>query len=324
MPVKEEELRIGIDTTGMAALFKRRDDLNALLATEGIASEIGEATEHLVSVILGPYHKRLGVSVGVLEQSLFSLLGHQSGGYPTLRDCRKANWILASNLDEMKMGRPLSPFSVVYRKEWAPFVIVDAQPDVSYHGKPGYRFTYLSMAGYTATEEFKRFTPKKGLFKMHLIMLDLPRKKYTGLKLPESYVGMWSWVLLDPELPFDIFGRAECNESFSKHNRDLLNSRAKPCMQGLPKKKCVTCPVGTEHCPRATHRGLWIVKFCPACKMMGNFKTDEPEAARCIDCDHSAFVSRKKFAIQGKRREHGDEHAGQGREELVQPGAGPA
>lgn len=313
MPVKDDELRLGIDTGSMASVFKRRDDLHELLTLYG-AEAVGEKTEVLVAAILGAYHKRLGVSVGVLEQSLFGLLGYASGGYPTLKDCRRANWILAANVDEMKMGRPLSPLSVVHRKEWAPFVIVDARPDLSYHGKPGFRFIYLSMAGYTATNEFEQFMPSKGLFRMHAIMLNLPKKKYRGLKLPEAYVGMWTWVLLDPNMDFGIFSRAECNDAFSKHNRDLLIVRAKPCMHGY-NMQCVSCPVGTENCPRATHRKMRIQKMCPACRNIGLFLQDEPEAPRCIDCENEAFVRRKRHAIgshRPKENSHAGEHASQG------------
>jgi hypothetical protein len=322
MPVEDDVLRIGIDTFNMATVFKRRDDLNEVLAQATVASLIGEESKQLIPALVHPYANRLSVTASVIEQSLYGLLGHRSGGYPSLRDCRRVNWVLAGNVDQLRMGQPLSPFVKVIRKEWTPMVVVDAHTDISNQGHKGYTLVLMAIAGYATGEEFKRLVLSRGLFKhVHQKMFGLPPKKYEGLKLPEAYVGMWTWVLLDPGLKWDVFAHAAYTESFGQHNRDLLNSRMTKCTWPHLYEynlKCVSCPVGSEICPRATHRGMRVQRECSACNKPGLFYEEDKVSTICIDCKHQDFMTRKRWAI--KRRSHDNADKAEGGEPLVSAG----
>jgi len=310
MPIEEDNLRLGIDTVSMATVFRRRKELNELLEESSIAKMIGERADLLIESMVGPYCKKLKVPLGVIEQSLFELLGHRSGGFPTIKDCKKANSIIAGNMYDLKLGIPLKSFSGVYKKEWTPIVVVDGYRDVFKSGKAGFMYTLLSMAGYTATEVFKKLIPSKGMFwHIHRGTFNLPANSYSGLTLPEAYVGMWAWVLLEPELSWEIFSRAESSPSFTAHNRSLLRDRAKPCVLGHT-IECHQCPIGMETCYRGTHRGMLIHKKCHRCGTNGLFRQDEPEASKCIACANKEFSDRKRYAMKKEReKQNGNEHA---------------
>ena len=300
MPIDEEKLQTGIDTMNMPAMFNRKCILNSILDEPEIANKMGEESAEVIAALVEPYSKRLRLSYSVVEQSLFALLGHKSGGYPTWKDCRRVNSIMASNVIEMRMGNALREFTGVDREEWTPMVVVDGYRDTSRRAVLGYTFSFLAMAGYAATQEFKEFFPGKGFFyKGHTGMFDLAASYYESVTFPESYLGMWTWAFLDPALEWGAFERLECNSAFTTHNRKLFRVRQTPCEYGR-NNKCSDCPVGMESCYRATHRGEHIQKMCHHCGKLSLFSKDKPEAPRCIRCSGHDFVERKARAITKK------------------------
>lgn len=325
--------RLGkLDKISLLPVFRRRNALNELIInTSEIAAAIGEHVELLVPTMLGPYADKLGVAIDVLEQSLFGLLNHKNDGYPTLRDCRKANWILASNVGTMREGHPLEPFAKVYKREWTPMVMVDGYEDCTQFGVNGCTYVFMALAGYAATEEFRKFVPKKGgRWFVHTEMFKLPGIKYRfyqpkeqrqPIEAPLVYMDMYTWVLLDPNCKYnEVFERAECSTTFQAHNRALFKGRHEDCPYGCC-NSCIECLLGLSDCKFATHREPYVSNPCPACGELGMFKEDDPEKM-CISCRRDHFLQRKRWATRHRKATDGNEHEAEGGELLVQPGEG--
>lgn len=299
--MSSEETLSKHDIVSIKNVFKLRKALvQALTENAAVAGLIGESYEWLLPEMLNILSNRLSVSPAVMEQTLNSLLSRESGGYPSLADIHKACWIMAANVDTMKMGQALEPFSKVLWAEWVPMMMQDFYKDCTSTAKAGNSYKFLSMAGYSATSEFRRFVPNKGGLRfIHLEMFGLPKSKYYEMKLPHEYVGMYTWVYLDPKCKFGAFERAQCNAAFVDHNRGLLNARREACPYGY-NLKCHECLMGYEQCFRATHRKLYVQRACKGCRM-GLFQEGDDKEEFCLDCKSDAFLRKKRYAITHRK-----------------------
>jgi hypothetical protein len=205
--------------------------------------------------------------------------------------------------------------------------LVGGYPDLAYMGAEGDKYTLLSMGGYTALAEFEKFVPHKGgRWFVHTKMLGLPGTKYKfwepkehrrPICAPQVYVGMYTWVLVDPACEYgEAFERVEVTPAFQRHNRILFNNRAAPCSSGY-EHECTECPVGLENCYRGTHRGDYVSRHCAEHGQMGWFKEAEVETV-CLDCRNTIRLRKKRYAIQKRRSEH-DERETPGRQEKQRP-----
>lgn len=329
MPVKTELQQI--DKLRVSTIFDRRDALHEILMRVGTAGKIGEEVGILVPELVQLYADRLHVAVEVMEQSLYALLSRNGTTHPTWADCRRANWILAANVDWMRQGHPVGPFSRIFRPEWTPAVIIDAYEDCTYMGIPGSTYVIRSMGGYTATEEFKNFVPSAGgRWFVHVTMLGLAKRRYKffqpkeyrqPIDAPKIYVGMYSWVLIEPGCKFGApFERTQCSPDFQKFNRNLFNERHADCVVGKT-CSCTECALGMSTCHRGTHEGDYVSRHCAGHHGMGLFKATST-SPMCNICDHAAFLKRKRGAIRHRKDDNGNEHEAEGVGTLVQPSAG--
>lgn len=300
MPVKEELRKL--DTFSVASINRRRKALNEILETVESGRLIGEAVEALVPSITPEYAKRLDVSSVVIEQSLYNLLGHKSAGFPSLTDCRKANWILAANVEVMKAGKPAVSFDKVHWAEWVPMVLTHIRKDVNFTlGEMGHWYSFKAIGGTPATEQFDRFIMNRGgWWFAHTTMFGLSKKSYRDLPGPIAYVGMQTWAYLDPACKFAPFERTEVTGSFKKHNRDLLSDRAKDCEHDKP-YSCMKCPIAREDCARSVHSGTYISRHCASCHGQGWFADNDEKETVCLDCCEQSRLARKVAALKGRK-----------------------
>jgi hypothetical protein len=178
-------------------------------------------------------------------------------------------------------------------------------------GVPGYRYRFLSLYGYTATHEFTRFVPNKGgRWFVHSQMFRLPRTTYRKVLDPNEYVGMWTWVLLDPDAKWGAFERSDCNGAFEEHNRTLLRSRATPCPMNYV-CSCLRCYRGLESCERGTHPANYMAHPCPRCEV-GNAMFKDEKDPLCVSCTERERIAKKYYAVTKGRTPHGDANAPQG------------
>jgi hypothetical protein len=167
---------------------------------------------------------------------------------------------LAGWYEEFRLGYPFLRWDGKIRV-WAPIYVRDCRRIVTKSPKAMYEVHLVSVAGPTAGEEWV-VVRSAAYLQGHLRMVGLP--KYEEYR-SDDFGGMWFTAQLFPDDKGIAFDLTCVSASQKTANRKLNKGRGIPCdaFEPYKGKKCMTCPVGRDKCPRSRLQlGYYLKRQC--------------------------------------------------------------
>ncbi len=236
--------------------------------------------------------KLKGAARDALADSLRYLLGRDFD----MDVGRELAWRLAGNLERLKAGEPVPPWTAQRGLEWVPVQVTGGRKSWKKAEKGRMRFgwTYLFtvLAGSPTGRDIRQWwtTDKAAVVGARL---GFSRKPPYHREDMDELVGLRFCALLDPKLSDrgPGFHHIHCPSTFEEYNREVIKKRRRidfACPEGFP-HSCSQCFVGTRECPAAVHRETYVSKYCTGCGREWWFDTD-PRFVNdyCIHCQPRA------------------------------------
>ncbi len=233
-----------------------------------------------------------GTSRDVLFESIRGLAGQTL----TAQVAMKTAWRLAGNMQRLRAGRAVPPWTTQTENEWVPLHILRCTPSRNQKGDTGYTFTFRALAGSCCPMLLRTFWPTSMVrfVAMHIGFSRQFNTKYPFHKAPEL-VGLRLLGELDaPKSRFEpVFWGLEFPPSFVQWNKDVVlqqRLRITPCPRGYT-APCRNCVVGYDECVGATHKFTYEQRPCMSC---GETAWFDPELGfeRCVQCAHHQLMKK--------------------------------
>jgi len=209
-----------------------------------------------------------GVDREVVADSCRYLLG----GPLSPTDLAVLSWRLAGNVDRLKAGLAVTPWSVQRVDEWMPIQVLSCRPARDRRRRRGVYLAFRALAGTGCPVSSEQFWTSEQCW-FFATALGFERRRRLGYDGdPRNFVGLRLHGLFTPascrfgSLRFDGL---RVTGALSSHNRELIEvrARASPCPRGHS-HLCSSCPVGytgADRCRYATHPEPWSARPCAGC-----------------------------------------------------------
>lgn len=270
-------------------VFRLRDKLNERLMTHCHETLQGESLTHFVTQL-----RRL-LPEGIESDTLFESVRYLAGQELMPQELLKLCWRLAGNVEWLRAGGTVPPWTSQRDAEWVPLEILGARLDRDRYDKIGYSYTFRVLAGKSCPMRITAFW-QRPLIK-HVA-------RHIGFSAPwgklpfhsgEELVGLRLLGYVEPERSREQPGFYDLHfpASFVSRNRkDVLRQRLKitPCPNAWT-HPCRRCAVGYMTCIGAVHRETYQQKFCNICGEITYFDPEQP-SDRCIECHRKERLKR--------------------------------
>lgn len=232
---------------------------------------------------------QVGMPNGIPLDTLYESTRYLAGEELAAARLEELSWRLAGNVDRLKDGNPVRPWTTQFDMEWVPLQVLSAYPQLSHRNRPGYMFCFRVMAGTPCPLRVYRHWTNDVC---HVIARHIGFTA-SWLTYPYSHplqlVGLRLYGLIDPSMCRDGpgFFKVEGTNVTDKYNRDILRFRVKqPHPEFCPRNyahDCHKCVVGYMNCPGGTHKDDYVQDACPRCGP-GAWFDPASEAGLCVAC----------------------------------------
>ncbi len=235
---------------------------------------------------------------GVTYDAVFESVRYLAGKPLGELDAIRLAWRLAGNINLLKAGQPVPPWSLQRHDEWVPLQIVKIFRTRNSKDQLGFDVTTRVLAGTPAPLKISSFWSVRVV---RLVASKLgfsrPWDKYP-FHTAQELVGLRFYGLIEairsrgrPE-----FHEVECSDSFIKWNREnVLKLRLRvgcKCPAGFL-HKCHLCAYGYDRCAAATHPKTFTIGNCAGCG--GQDVPFDPDDSwpHCVKCAEQARVRKR-------------------------------
>ncbi len=188
----------------------------------------------------------------------------------------------------LKKGKAVLPFTGVSKPLWVPIELQEIRFSNVIRGNLFVNVQCLALGGPAVGVEFSEqmiYSYVTGKLARELAWKFDERKPRHSELVRMCFVGLLEKGERSPIAIKEV----RVPGSYRKHNVKLRETRAEPCIRDYS-YVCHRCPVGYEHCHRATHRYTLIRKPCPSCENDEAFwDPSQPHAPKCLACTSKPF-----------------------------------
>jgi len=282
---------VDLVTVSIPTVERRRD----AILTRVLTARIGQLVQvdQLANSILAE------LPAGVTYDTAFESVRYLAGKPLQQGEAIRLAWRLAGNLDRLRTGQSVPPWSAQRTDEWVPMQVLKVVRTKNSKGKPGVMVTTRVLAGTPAPMKLMTFW-NTGVAKYisSLIGFSKPWGAY-GYRSAEELTGLRFYGLLDAERSRDKpeFHEVRCPDSMQKWNRDhVLRLRLRAgqnCPQGFT-HRCTQCAFGYDQCPAGTHPKTYTLGDCSKCQSTDTlFDPDDATTIYCIKCAYIERMAKK-------------------------------
>ena len=274
----------------LTKVFRCRD----LLLTRCIPARIGqrlegEALHSLVAAL------RANLPNGISRDAVYESVRYLAGQILEPQASMELCWRLAGNVDRLKAGLSVCPWTMQVASEWVPLQILRCQPGRNRRNKLGYNFSFRVLAGTPCPLKITAFWSRE-LCGMLATRLGFSRWRdgrypYRGAT---ELVGLRLLGEVTPAKSAQSPGFYEVAvpgslKKWNVENVLQVRCRVKPCPRGYL-GACSACVVGYKECPAATHKENYVSRFCVMCGTENAWFDPESTMERCINCHHKELT----------------------------------
>ncbi len=225
----------------------------------------------------------------VVEDSLRCMLGRTLN----MPECLALAWRIAANVNRLKTGRSVLPWTRQSVEEWVPVEVVGTRYHIQVrngekHGRPGRAFKFQILAGSSAGMLVSQFWPnsRTDVAAYHIGF----KRRPPYIKLDSSELMSFRFLaLIDPRLSDrgPSFFHTLCPPGMISYNQQLIRMRRRvnfACPNDYD-HQCSECPVGVDQCESAVHPETFEARECPSCGRLAWFDPDKNYINDfCISC----------------------------------------
>lgn len=226
---------------------------------------------------------------GVSRDAVFESVRYLIGTELQPKVLSQVSWRLAGNVERLRAGQPVLPWSTQLEDEWVPLQILQAVPYRTRRDKIGYIYSFRALAGTPCPLRLSTFWKREALrvIAQHLGFSGF-RGSYPfheGMEL----VGLRLLGKVEPRLSRDGpgFYEIECPPAMVEWNRQTvlrMRVRLDPCPNRWT-HPCRRCVVGYEACPAAVHAKSFTTGQCQTCGEPEAVFDPERNPHKCVNCD---------------------------------------
>jgi hypothetical protein len=225
------------------------------------------------------------VAPNVLEESCTPLLGKEL----TKRRINAFALRIAANVQRLRRGEVVLPWTRQIEEEWAPVEILRCWPGRNSKGEIGSFFQFLVLAGTPVGFGMVRFWTQRqcGYVGMEL---GFSGRKNRPLLHPAYMVRLRFLALFEPKLSPERpgFHKVRLTTGLAKYNEPLMRdrfSREPGCKPRGYEHACHVCWLGYGSCPMATHPLNYEQRICDQCANPKAWHDPADERLdMCINC----------------------------------------
>ncbi|NDD53097.1 hypothetical protein EBZ39_04320 [bacterium] len=198
-------------------------------------------------------------------------------------------WRLAGNIETLKAGLPVLPWTRQLEDELVPVCVEGVRP---YKRKTtsGYILECRAVGG---TPTAMLITPFFSQNSCRAISQTLGFSAPWGAypyTTAMHFLNLLFFAHVEAERSREqpVFSKVSVSSSMLRDNRGLIEvrTRARPCPEGY-EHSCVHCWLGADQCMFATHQRTYVTRFCPACQTDAFFDPRD-SGVMCVRCRNTA------------------------------------
>jgi hypothetical protein len=225
----------------------------------------------------------------VSQPAVFDSIRALAGTKITKRMAADLAWRLAGNVEKLKDGIPVLPWTRQLEDELVPVRVEHIRP-YKRKNTPGYIFECRALAGSPCPMSFTQFFSSNSCRAISQTLgFSAPWGAYP-YTTAVHFVNLLFFAHVEAaksrETPF--FSKVSVSSSMFKENRARIEvrTRARPCPDQY-EHSCVHCWLGYDQCEFATHPRTYVTRYCDTCRSDGFFDPND-RGVMCIRCRHSA------------------------------------
>ena len=253
------------------------------------------------------------VPIEVLRQSTNYLIGQEFLPEEAIRLCGR----LAGNVQRLKRGISVQPWSQQSQPEWVPLQIKTIAEASNRKGELGGGYECKVLAGTPYGKLVNTFWTDKYVGYISRLM-GFSREGARVFLSRSQLVGLFLYAHIDPQYMRDerpAFREIAFPSSTVTKNQTIIHARARTysktkCQGDHPQPltvPCHRCPAGylsKGGCPLATHTHTYVAGHCDRCQRDRVWLDPAQKHAICIECRHQGIVvlARHKRAENSVRK----------------------
>lgn len=223
----------------------------------------------------------------VSQPALFDSIRALAGTRLTRQKANELAWRLAGNIEQLKNGLPVLPWTRQLEDELVPVCVEGVRP---YKRKTttGYLLECRAIAGSPCPMAFTQFFSQNSCRAISQPLgFSAPWGPYpytTALHFLNLLFFAHVEAARSHETP--SFSKVSVSSSMFQANRGLIEvrTRARPCPDGY-EHACVHCWLGADQCMFATHARTYESRYCQSCRT-DSFFDPRDSGILCVRCKH--------------------------------------
>jgi hypothetical protein len=225
----------------------------------------------------------------VSQPAVFDSIRALAGTRMTKQSAYSLAWRLAGNLELLKNGLPVLPWTRQIEDELVPVCVEGVRP---YKRKTtfGYLLECRAVGGTPTAMLIPQFFSQNSCKAISQTLgFSAPWGAYpytTALHFLNLL--FFAHVEAERSREHPAFSKVSVSSSMLRDNRGLIEvrTRARPCPDGY-EHSCVHCWLGADQCMFATHQRTYVTRYCDACRADAFFDPKD-SGVLCVRCRHAA------------------------------------
>lgn len=196
---------------------------------------------------------------GTDKRALYDSLRNLAGFELTPSRLRATAWRLVANIDRLKRGVAVPPWSIQLENEWVPAQVLSWRAEQTSKGRHGGLFSMRILAGTPCPLITTAFWTRGFSYAVARRLGYTSRRHNHPYSHPSELVSMRLWLHIEPGRSMDGapgFHIVKCSPGLLSWNKSIIKRRFREGWQ-CPHSfthYCFQCPIGYSQCPAATHR----------------------------------------------------------------------
>lgn len=225
----------------------------------------------------------------VSQPAVFDSVRALAGTRLSKRAAYELAWRIAGNIETLKAGRPVLPWTRQLEDELVPVCVEGVRP---YKRKTvsGYLLECRAVGGSPAAMLITQFFSQNSCRAISQTLgFSAPWGAYP-YTTAMHFLNLLFFAHVEAERSREqpAFSKVSVSGSMQRDNRGLIEvrTRARPCPDGY-EHSCLHCWLGADQCMFATHQRTYVTRYCDACQTDAFFDPKD-SGLLCVRCRQMA------------------------------------
>lgn len=236
---------------------------------------------------------------GVHYDTVFESIRYLAGTLLTEIEAMRLAFRLAGNLDRLRGGIAVPPWTAQQYDEWVPLQVLKYVPDVNARKRRGYTVTFRVLAGTSAPLQITTFWGIQAIkYVAFCIGFSKPWGSYPFSRISDLVgLRLYGKIEASRSKGRPVFHDIECTPGMKQWNRNNVLKLRFRVKQQCPENyahTCDKCAIGYDRCPAAVHPATYTIGRCARCGHDNVlFDPNDKTTTYCISCGRAERIARQ-------------------------------